>query len=731
METSSVQSDSLDVMWIVVCAGLVFFMQAGFAALESGLTRAKHSINVALKNIVDFTLATAVFWAVGYGLMFGDSLGGWVGAGKPFGGDAEGTLGAATLLFQITFAGTAATIVSGAVAERMQFRAYLVAVLAICAFIYPVGGHWVWGSGGWLAGLGMVDFAGSTVVHSLGAWAGLAGTLMLGPRLDRFDEAGRPRRLTGHSQVLAVMGVVILWFGWFGFNGGSTLSASADIATIVLTTTVAAAFGGVGGLLWCLAAGGHVHLPAILNGILAGLVGITAGAHILSPAAAALLGLCAAAVTLGCDWLMLNRLRIDDPVSAIPVHGAAGAFGTLALALLAPVEALPAGGHLAQLGVQATGVAVFMVWGFGCSLVLFATLKAMDWLRVPAEAERMGLNIFEHGTSTGLSEVADAMREILPPQDGGRGNLTARIDADPGTEAGDIALWFNKLVGSYQATVRELNDGVTRLRGGSVEMADTAATLGRAVAGQREAAQVLSFMASRADGVTGQVAEATTSTREAAVRASEEGAAGQVVLREVISCLEQLRTEVLDAGNVIGSLREDIRGISRISELIREVADQTNLLSLNAAIEAARAGEAGRGFAVVADEVRALAARVGNSTSEIAALAVQVESRAEQAAKVMNRSAETAQSASGVGDRAGAALSAIHESIGSIVAQAESITERIREQRELSAQMRESTEAIARSVDDTANRAESTRATSATLGTLANALGQSVAHFAT
>ncbi|MFW6191271.1 MAG: methyl-accepting chemotaxis protein [Thiohalospira sp.] len=282
--------EHLDLVWILVSAALVFLMQAGFAALETGMVRAKNTINVAIKNAGDFIAASLLFWLTGYALMFGPSLAGWWGTGGFALAGVTEPADLAFFLFQLVFAGTAATIVSGAVSERMRFKSYIVVSAFVSGFIYPVSGHWVWGDGGWLADAGFVDFAGSTVVHALGGWVGLAGAMLLGPRLDRFDDHGEPREIPPHNLLLTTLGVFILWFGWFGFNGGSTLVADGSIAGVLVNTTLAAAAGGMAAMLASQAVNGDVVVPRVLNGILGGLVGITAGAAVVGPAGAVFLG---------------------------------------------------------------------------------------------------------------------------------------------------------------------------------------------------------------------------------------------------------------------------------------------------------------------------------------------------------------------------------------------------------------------------------------------------------
>lgn len=394
-------SDSLTVaintVWTMVAASLVFFMQPGFAMLEAGLTRAKNAANILLKNLMDFVVASLAFCLVGFSLMFGADQGGIIGwSGIGASPDIFAHLGLtipffAFFWFQTTFAGTTATIVSGAMAERTRFSAYLLFSTLITLLIYPVIGHWIWG-GGWLADMGFIDFAGSTAVHSVGAWAALAGLLVLGPRVGRFGRDGQPHKIAGHNLVLAGLGTFILWFGWFGFNPGSTLGAvDAEIGRIAVTTNLGAAAGALSALLIAYVRTRTWDVEMVINGILAGLVGITASAAFVTPGAAILIGAVAGAL-LGPSLALLERLKIDDAVGAIPVHGVAGIWGTLAVGLFHETQGLFYGGGLQLLGVQALGILVVGLYAFGGCFLLFRVVNAAVGLRVTRQEELEGLD---------------------------------------------------------------------------------------------------------------------------------------------------------------------------------------------------------------------------------------------------------------------------------------------------------------------------------------------------
>ena len=397
-----------NIMWTLIASVLVMFMQAGFAMVEAGLTRAKNTGNILMKNMFDFAAGSVTFYLLGFGLMMGLDQGGFIGLSNFNLSDwtpatDEGTWGFTFWFFQCVFAATATTIVSGAIAERTKFVAYLIASIAITGLIYPVSGHWIWG-GGWLAKLEapMIDFAGSTVVHSVGGWVALAGALLMGPRIGKYSPDGKSRAIPGHNMALVALGVFILWFGWFGFNPGSTVAAQANIALIAVTTNMAACTGGLAAMVTAWVRYGKPDVSMSFNGVLAGLVAITAGCANVSPDGAMIIGLLAGvAVVLSVDFID-KVLKIDDPVGAISVHGVCGALGTLCVGLFASPEyggvaGLFYGGGMTQFITQLIGVGSVFLWAFGTGLVLFLILKVTVGIRVPAEEEIKGLDITEHG----------------------------------------------------------------------------------------------------------------------------------------------------------------------------------------------------------------------------------------------------------------------------------------------------------------------------------------------
>ncbi len=414
---------AIDTMWLLIAGFLVFFMQAGFGLLEAGFVRVKNTTNILMKNVMDASLGILVYWAIGFGLAYG-TTGAFAGFDKFFiTGESTGDAGAAygllgevplfaSFFFQWAFAATAATIVSGAMAERTKFSAYLFYTVFITGIIYPIVSHWIWG-GGWLSadgplgGNGFLDFAGSTVVHSVGAWAALMGAIIVGPRIGKFAADGKVHAIPGHSMPLAALGTLILWFGWFGFNPGSTLGLSgggASLAALVaVNTTLAAGAGATTAMTVSWLRYGKTDLGLTLNGALAGLVAITAPAGFVDPYAAIIIGSIGGAIVVF-SVAMFDRLRIDDPVGAISVHGIVGVWGTLSVGLFATAKlvgsgeyGLLMGGGIEQLGYQVVGIVAVLAWVVVTSGALFLLIKHTTGLRVSEAEELAGLDVQEHG----------------------------------------------------------------------------------------------------------------------------------------------------------------------------------------------------------------------------------------------------------------------------------------------------------------------------------------------
>ena len=417
MEPNSVElvQNNLNVVWTLVAAILVFLMQAGFALVETGFTRAKNAANIMMKNLMDFAVGSLAFYVLGAALMFGASKAagwfGWGGLGMPSLMDGEGSWNWTFLFFQTMFAATAATIVSGAVAERIEFKSYLIYSALVSAVVYPISGHWMWGSlageasQGWLEALGFHDFAGSTVVHSVGGWIALAGAMMLGPRIGKYRHDGKANPIPGHSLVLGTLGVLLLWIGWVGFNPGSYTAGIGSIGRVAMTTNLAACAGTIAALVTAWIIMKKPDLTMALNGSLAGLVAITAPCDQVTCNAAIVIGL-VAGVLVVLSVFAMDRIHIDDPVGAVSVHCVNGVWGTLAVGLFAAPEALGYGntmvglfygGGFKYLGVQALGAGATCVWAFGTGLAIFYALKKLGILRVSEKTELKGLDVTEHG----------------------------------------------------------------------------------------------------------------------------------------------------------------------------------------------------------------------------------------------------------------------------------------------------------------------------------------------
>jgi ammonium transporter len=442
----------VDMVWILVCSGLVFTMQLGFLCLESGLTRSKNAINVAVKNMADFSIALLFFWAFGFALMFGSSSAGWIGTSQFFLSFEDNPWQLASFfLFQAMFCATAATIVSGAVAERMRFSAYIITTTLISAIIYPIFGHWAWGgflggASGWLAELGFVDFAGSTVVHSIGGWAALAAVLVIGPRAGRFVQGSNTGKVSGSNLPLAMLGTLLLWLGWIGFNGGSNLEINASVAGIICRTFLSGAAGMITAMFAGWVRNKHVDARLVINGSLAGLVAITASCHAATTPGAVLIGMLGACVIMGAEWL-LERYHVDDAIGAVAVHGAVGAWGTLAVAIFSKPELLATGlSRWEQLQVQLLGMGVAMGYSFGITYVCLRLINHWHPLRVSLPHEQIGLNVSEHGAST---ELHDLLSEMEIQRQGNQ--FFKKVTVEPSSDVGAIALQYNRVMEQVQS----------------------------------------------------------------------------------------------------------------------------------------------------------------------------------------------------------------------------------------------------------------------------------------
>ena len=390
--------NGLDTLWVLLGAMLVFWMQPGFALVEAGLTRSKNTANILMKNFCDFMCGSVLYWILGFSIMYGADFGllGWSGFG--FIGEDSNIPAECTFIFQTVFCATAATIVSGAMAERTKFSMYFVYSMLISALVYPIEGHWSWG-GGWLSEMGFHDFAGSTVVHLCGGALALAGAIVLGPRIGKYDKNGKSRAIPGHNLVLCALGVFCLWVGWFGFNPCSTVAATGyanavAMSHIFVTTNMAAATGGISAMLYTWIVDGKPSLSMLCNGVLAGLVGITAGCDCVDIWASAVIGIITSTIMCMSVSFIDKKLHIDDPVGAVSVHGVGGIVGTI----LTGVFVNPAiNGTDCSIGVQTLGAVVVALFAFGCGMAIFLAIKYTHGLRCDKRIEEEGLDIYEHG----------------------------------------------------------------------------------------------------------------------------------------------------------------------------------------------------------------------------------------------------------------------------------------------------------------------------------------------
>ena len=457
----------VDTLWVIDCAILVFIMQAGFMCMESGLSRYKNSINVALKNAADFGVSVVIFWLFGFGIMFGTSYNGLFGTDLFF-LKTDIAEWMTYFVFQAMFVATAATIISGAVAERMKFVGYLLITILATGIIYPLVGHWAWSSNylanmqgaeaqllvatntsshtGWLSDMGFVDFAGSTIVHSVGGWIALSAVLILGSRIGRFSEANKGK-FTGSSFPLAVLGTLILWFGWFGFNGGSNGAMDDTVPLILINTFLAAAFGLLTGLATSFVIYKKPDAFYVILGPLAGLVAITAGCNSMTSSTAIFVGIIGALIAIAVNEL-LNKLEIDDVVGAIPVHLAAGIWGTLAVGFFSNLEILDTGlTRWEQIKVQFIGVGSIGLFVFSSSYILLKILNYFYPLRVSALHEELGLNIAEHNAVSVEHDLISILDKQSKTED-----LTIRGPQDPFTTGGVIGLYYNKLMSKLESS---------------------------------------------------------------------------------------------------------------------------------------------------------------------------------------------------------------------------------------------------------------------------------------
>ena len=610
----------VDILWVSISAALVFFMQAGFLMLEAGLVRARNTINVAIKNIVDFITGTIGFYIIGFGLMFGASMSGFTGTTHFMLNGITSGNEYALFLFQVAFMGTAATIVSGAVAERIKFSGYVISSLVISIIIYPVFGHWAWG-GGWLAEMGFVDFAGSTVVHSVGGWVGLAGIIVLGPRIGKFDEQGKPREMYGHNLTLSALGALILWFGWYGFNGGSTLAVTDTIPLILVNTTLSASAGGLTAmaLSWFLNKK-RSRVEDIINGLIGGLVGITAGCHVAGTNGALAAGAVCGIIAVTAPWIMENIFRIDDVVGAFPVHALCGIWGTIAIPLIASEP-----GTGGSFMVQLIGAASCFAWSFGLGFITFYLLKISGKLRVPPESEKKGLNLTEHGAKTSWLDLITAMAQIADKK-----GMPGEIEPEPETESGIIAGLFNRIIGNFNEVLAKMKSNSIEIERASRTVKSSSGTIHNTIiTGSGQVQEITSAL----ENIRSTFSRTADKTKKMADDAENIFSFSSEILEGVKNIGGELELTGKAASSTHSmalkgeeEMAHTVKGMEMISRnsikvkeilsFLSEISDQLNMLSLNASIEAARSGVHGMGFSIVAGEMNKLADLTRSKTKE-------------------------------------------------------------------------------------------------------------------
>ena len=650
---------NLDYVWVILGAMLVFFMQAGFMALESGMARSKNSINVAIKNLTDFVLGVIGYWFIGFGLMFGSSWHGFMGV-SDFLISIENPWTAAFFMFQSVFVGTAATIDSGAICERAKLKQYVLLSFLLSVIIYPIFGHWAWGSflhgsdilqgggAGWLEARGFKDFAGSSVVHSVGGWMALAGVIVVGPRLGKFTKDPETGKIIKANKIppgdmrFVFLGTFILFFGWYGFNCGSTLAASPDIAVIALNTTLAACFACLTAsiLSWIFHPEKKIEGEMIANGVLAGLVGITAGCAFVGTVGASIIGAIAGIVVYVATGFLENVLKLDDVVGAIPVHGFCGAWGTLAVGFFILPEHLGDMSRMDQISIQALGVITCFGWAFGLGILFYFLVdRLLGGVRVSEEEEILGLNISEHGAKSSILELANTMDELTKSGDF---SGEKRVAVEYGTEIGDLAELFNSMIVKVKAALEESRIQKNRARKMLQESEKQKKEVIRAredLEQEREDAsklrkefilQTREKLADLTNGIDGMkdsmhnTADTAETMTETFSSMSESLEVMLDSLTQVYSKVDSVKTIADSTGTSLNHTRISIDDLQNVTgeiesmvDHINDLADRTSILSINSSIEAARAGEAGKGFTVISNEVRELAGETATVTSDI------------------------------------------------------------------------------------------------------------------
>jgi Amt family ammonium transporter len=623
--------------WTLVAVMVVFLMKGGYMLFEAGLVRSKNTINTAQKNLSDTLISTIIFYMFGYNIMFAETQGGWIGwhLGIDF-RDIEHTF----FLYQVVFCSLVATVVSGAVAERIKFTAYMMGTIFITAIVYPVFGHWAWGdkilpdNTSFLIEDGFIDFAGGTVVAGLGGWVALAAILVIGPRVGRYNEDGSINPMPASNVVLAGFGTMIIWVGALAFNSGLANTGSEDIAHIMSNTLLAGALSGATSLVIGRLLDGLYRPERCIYGVLGGLAAIAAGVHVFSLYDTLIVSVLAGIMVAMSFRVLTHLLKVDDVVCAVPINGFCGSLGTLMVGPLGYVAKFGGNDRVDQFFAQFEGVVTSFIWAFGATYLFFTLLKHTHGVRVDEEEELMGLNSAEHGVTMGTGILQEKFRDIVE----GEGDLTTRLDETTGDESAEIAILFNKFVQRVQSLLLKIeqnskiitssSERLTEVSDKFAEGFDNIAVQSEKVSGSsseiskelgevtrviEEVSQNVSVISGNADSVSSNIQSVSHDVSQ--MTQSINGIAQNTSQASQVA--EKANTMIEKASGAMKVLSDTATSIDSILQMISDITEQTNLLALNANIEASKAGEAGKGFAVVATEVKSLANQTTKAAEDI------------------------------------------------------------------------------------------------------------------